>query len=456
MENIRLPKITTELPGPKAKKVIEKDSIYTSPSYTRGYPLVAEEGKGAVVKDPDGNYFLDFAAGIAVCSTGHCHPDVVEAIRKQSEKLLHISGTDFYYPIQAEVAEKISNIIGKGSKKRTFFGNSGAEANECAIKLAKYYTGRKRFIAFFGSFHGRTTGALSLTASKTIQKERFFPLMEGVTHVPYANCYRCPFGRSYGACKMECISFIENVIFKTVVPPSEVAALFFEPIQGEGGYVVPPKEFVQGIRDLCDRQNILLISDEVQSGCGRTGKFLAMEHFGVSADVVCLAKGIASGMPLSATVADERIMSWPPGSHASTFGGNPVSLSASLATLKLLEEKLMENARIQGEFLLNGFKEMMDRNPVIGNVRGMGLMIGVEVVKDRESKERFPELRDAIEVECFKRGLLVLGCGANTIRICPPLVIDKEQAETALKILEESLNSALQSLTGSKKTSIIV
>ena len=455
MENVRLPKITTELPGPKAKKVIEKDSIYTSPSYTRGYPLVAEEGKGAIVKDPDGNYFLDFAAGIAVCSTGHCHPDVVDAISKQSEKLLHISGTDFYYPIQAEVAEKISNVIGKGTKKRTFFGNSGAEAIECAIKLAKYFTGRKRFIAFFGSFHGRTTGALSLTASKTIQKERFFPLMEGVTHVPYANCYRCPFGRSYGACKMECISFIENVVFKTVVPPSEVAALFFEPLQGEGGYVVPPKEFVQGLRELCDKHNILLISDEVQSGCGRTGKFLAMEHFGVSADVVCLAKGIASGLPLSATVADERIMSWPPGSHASTFGGNPVSLSASLATLKLLEEKLMENARVQGEFLLNGFKEMMNRSPVIGNVRGMGLMIGVELVKDRETKERFPELRDAIEVECFKRGLLVLGCGANTIRICPPLIIERDQSETALKIIEESLDSAHQLLTGGKKASII-
>jgi len=275
--------------------------------------------------------------------------------------------------------------------------------------------------------------------------------MEGVTHVPYANCYRCPFGRSYGACKMECISFIENVVFKTVVPPSEVAALFFEPLQGEGGYVVPPKEFVKGLRELCDKHNILLISDEVQSGCGRTGKFLAMENFGVSADVVCLAKGIASGLPLSATVADERIMSWPPGSHASTFGGNPVSLSASLATLKLLEEKLMENARVQGEFLLNGFKEMMNRSPVIGNVRGMGLMIGVELVKDRETKERFPELRDAIEVECFKRGLLVLGCGANTIRICPPLIIERDQSETALKIIEESLDSAHQLLTGGKK-----
>lgn len=455
MENIKLPKIVCELPGPKATRVIEKDSIYTSPSYTRGYPLVAEEAKGAIVKDPDDNYFLDFAAGIAVCSTGHCHPDVVKAIKDQAEKLLHISGTDFYYPVQAEVAEKISNFVGKTKKKRVFFGNSGAEAIECAIKLAKYYTGKKRFIAFFGSFHGRTTGSLSLTASKTIQKERFFPLMEGVTHVPYANCYRCPFGQKYGSCKMECLSFIENVIFKTVVPPSEVAAIFFEPIQGEGGYVVSPKEFVEGLREICNKHHILLVADEVQSGCGRTGKFLAIEHFGIEADVVCLAKGIASGLPLSATVADESIMSWPPGSHASTFGGNPVSLKACEATLKLLEEKLMKNAKEEGDFLLSRLKEMMAKKSVIGDIRGIGLMIGIEIVKDKVSKERFPELRDRIEVECFNRGLLVLGCGANTIRLCPPLIIEREQSEFAIKTIEESIIAALDFLRREKKISII-
>jgi 4-aminobutyrate aminotransferase len=444
----KLPQINTKLPGPRTKAVIDKDSIYTSTSYTRGYPLVAEEGKGAIVKDPDGNYFLDFAAGIAVCSTGHCHPKVVEAIREQSEKLIHISGTDFYYPVQADAAEKLSKMVHGKKRNRVFFGNSGAEAIECAIKLAKYYTGRKRFIAFFGSFHGRTIGALSLTASKTIQKERFFPLMEGVTHVPYANCYRCPFGQKYGACKFECLSFIENVIFKTVVPPTEVAAIFFEPIQGEGGYVVPPKEFVEGLRAICDKYHILLIADEVQSGAGRTGKLLAMEHFGVVPDVVAMAKGIASGMPLSACIASEDIMSWPPGSHASTFGGNPVCLKASFATLELLEESLMANAEKQGEFLMEGFRRMMKNYSVIGDVRGKGLMIGVEMIKDAASKERFPELRDRMEVECFERGLLVLGCGANTVRICPPLIIDQEQAQAALDIFEESLKACIMHFKG--------
>lgn len=451
MEGIKLPKIVTELPGPLSKKVIEKDSMYTSPSYTRGYPLVAEEAKGAIVKDPDGNYFLDFAAGIAVCSTGHCHEKVVEAIKNQADKLIHISGTDFYYSVQAEVAEKLTNMFEREKKKKVFFGNSGAEAVECAIKLCKYFTGRKRFIAFFGSFHGRTTGALSLTASKTIQKERFFPLMEGVTHVPYANCYRCPFGQKYGSCKLECVSFIENVIFKTVVPPSEVAAIFFEPIQGEGGYVVPPKEFLEGLRQICDKYHILLVADEVQSGCGRTGKFLALENFGIKADVVCLAKGIASGLPLSATIAEERIMSWPPGSHASTFGGNPVSLKACEATLELLQGGLMENAKREGDFLLARLRELMEEFNVIGDVRGIGLMIGIEMVKDRNSKERFPELRDLIEVEAFKRGLLILGCGANTLRLCPPLIIERAQSEEALRILKEAIKASIFKLSLDKK-----
>lgn len=439
----KLPKISKNLPGPKAKAIIKKDSIYTSTSYTRGYPLVAEEGKGAVVKDPDGNYFLDFAAGIAVCSTGHCHPKVVGAITEQAKKLLHMSGTDFYYPVQAEAAERIANMVPGKKKKRVFFGNSGAEAVECAIKLSKHYTKRKRFIAFLGAFHGRTIGALSLTASKSIQKEHFFPLMGGVTHVNYAYCYRCPFGLTYGKCKMKCVSNIES-IFKSIVPPSEVAAIFVEPVQGEGGYVVPPKEFIEGVRALCDKHHILMVADEIQSGFGRTGKFLAMEHFGVEPDLVLMAKGIASGLPLSAVVAPEKIMSWPPGAHASTFGGNPVALKASIATIDLLEKELIENARIQGKFLLDGFREMEKKYPVIGDVRGLGLMIGVEMVKDKASKERFPELRDRMEVECFERGLLVLGCGANTVRICPPLVIDRTQAKAALEIFEESLKASLK------------
>jgi 4-aminobutyrate aminotransferase len=441
-----MPAIVTELPGPKAKKLIARDAKHVSPSYTRGYPLVAQEARGAIVKDPDGNAFLDFAAGIAVVSTGHCHPEVVAAIKDQADRLLHISGTDFYYTAQVEAAESVAALVpGKGTK-RVFFGNSGAEAIECAIKLAKYKTGRKRFIAFYGAFHGRTTGALALTASKAGQKEHFFPMMDGVTHVPYAYCYRCPYGQTYGKCKMECLTFITETVFKTLVPPSEVAALFVEPIQGEGGYVPAPPEFLQGLRKICDKHGILMVADEVQSGVGRTGKFLAMEHAGVTADIVCLAKGIASGLPLSACVAPDAIMDWKPGSHASTFGGNPLSTAAARATLRLVKDELMANAQSQGEFLLHELKGMMAKYDVIGDVRGKGLMIGVEFVKDRAEKERFPELRDAIELCCFENGLLTLGAGPNTLRICPPLIIDRSQAKRFLEILEKSLQAALKKL----------
>jgi 4-aminobutyrate aminotransferase len=442
----RLPQIHTELPGPKAKAIIQKDNRFVSTSYTRGYPLVAEEAKGAVVKDPDGNCFLDFAAGIAVVSTGHCHPRVVEAIRDQAGKLLHISGTDFYYPAQVEAAESLVKHMPGDGKMRVHFGNSGAEAIEGAIKLAKHYTKRKRFIAFYGAFHGRTTGALSLTASKAIQKEQFFPLMDGVTHVPYADCYRCVYGQTYGKCKFQCLSFIEETAFKSVAPPNEIAAIFVESIQGEGGYVVPPPEFIQGLRAMCDKYDVLLVDDEVQAGVGRTGKFLAIEHFGVKGDITCLAKGIASGLPLSACVASDSIMKWPPGSHASTFGGNPLACRAAVETLKLLDDGLMANAAEMGAFLMAGLKEMMAKYPVIGDVRGKGLMIGVELVKSRETKERFPELRDEVEVQAFEQGLLILGCGPNAIRICPPLIIDREQAAAFLDIFDSSLQRALKKL----------
>jgi len=442
----RLPKIHTELPGPKAKTLIAKDHKFVSTSYTRGYPLVADEAFGAIVKDPDGNYFLDFAAGIAVVSTGHCHPEVVKAIKDQADRLIHISGTDFYYTSQVQAAERVArHVPGKGTN-RVFFGNSGAEAIECAIKLAKYHTGRKRFIAFYGAFHGRTTGALALTASKGAQKERFFPLMDGVTHVPYGYCYRCPYGQTYGKCKMECVSFIEDTVLKTTVPPGECAAIFVEPIQGEGGYVVPPVEFIQGLRRICDKHGILLVADEVQCGVGRTGKFSAMTHFGVKADITCLAKGIASGMPLSACVASDHIMNWTPGSHASTFGGNPLSCAAAEVTLRLVDEQLAENARVQGEFIMGRLTEWMNRYDVIGDVRGKGLMIGVEIVKDRVTKERYQALRDEVVEECFREGLLLLGAGFNTLRICPPLIIDRAQAEAFLEILESSLKKAMKTL----------
>ncbi len=443
----RLPALKTGLPGPKAKEIIARDDRYVSTSYTRGYPLVAEEAHGAIVRDPDGNHFLDFAAGIAVVATGHCHPRVVAAVREQAGRLMHISGTDFYYTPQVEAAELVSKHVPGADTNRVFFGNSGAEAIECAIKLAKYHTERKRFIAFFGAFHGRTTGALSLTASKATQKDKFFPLMGGVTHVPYGYCYRCPYGQTYGKCRFECVSFIEDTVFRTICPPQEVAALFVESIQGEGGYVVPPPEFLQGLRSICDKYGILLVDDEVQAGMGRTGKFLAIEHFGVHGDITCLAKGIASGLPLSACVASNRIMNWPPGSHASTFGGNPVACAAARATIELLEESLMANAEEQGSFLMDGLRNMMGKFGVIGDVRGKGLMIGVELVKDRESKERFPELRDEMETQSFLRGLLILGCGPNTLRICPPLVIDRTQAEAFLEIFENALGAAVRKVS---------
>jgi 4-aminobutyrate aminotransferase len=441
-----LPKLVTDLPGPQAKALIEKDGAFVSTSYTRGYPLVAEEARGAVVKDPDGNYFLDFAAGIAVVSTGHCHPQVTQAIKEQADKLLHISGTDFYYPAQVDAAEALVKSMPVNGGYRVHFGNSGAEAVEGAIKLAKFDTGRKRFIAFHGAFHGRTTGALSLTASKSVQIDKFFPLMDGVTHVPYAYCYRCIYGQTYGKCKFECLSYIEETAFRSVAPANEVAAIFLEPIQGEGGYVVPPPEFVHGLKRICERYEVLLVDDEIQAGCGRTGKFLALEHFGVKADITCLAKGIASGLPLSALVAKGEIMKWPPGSHASTFGGNPLACRAAVVTLKLLHEGLIQNAREQGEFLHEGLTALMEKFQVIGDVRGMGLMIGVELVKDRETKERYAKLRDEVETQCFKRGLLVLGCGQNTVRVCPPLMIDRTQAQSFLEIFEESLGAAIAAM----------
>ena len=442
----RLPRIVTELPGPKAKAVIERDQQYVSTSYTRGYPLVAEDALGAVVRDPDGNSFLDLAAGIAVVATGHCHPKVVAAVREQAGKLIHISGTDFFYTVQVKAAQRVADKVPVDGRNRVFFGNSGAEAIECAIKLAKYHTKRKRFIAFHGAFHGRTTGALSLTASKAAQKNGFFPLMDGVTHVPYGDCSRCAYGKRYGSCAFECVSFIEDTVFRTIAPPEEVAAIFVESVQGEGGYVVPPREFIQGLRDLCDRHGILLVDDEVQAGMGRTGKFLAIEHHGVRADITCLAKGIASGFPLSACVASEKIMDWPPGSHASTFGGNPVACAAALATMDLLEGGLMENAAVQGAYLMTALKERMARHEVMGDVRGLGLMIGVEFVKDRTSMERFPELRDRLEVECFDRGVLVLGCGPNTLRLCPPLLIERDQIDVFLKVFDEALPAALKAV----------
>jgi 4-aminobutyrate aminotransferase len=433
------PDIKTPLPGPKAKALIDRDARAVSPSYTRPYPLAMARGEGAVVEDLDGNRFLDCAAGIAVSSTGHSHPDVVKAIVEQAGKFLHMSGTDFYYEPQVRLAEEMAALVPIDGGVRSFFGNSGAEAVEAAIKLARYATGRQAIIAFLGAFHGRTMGALSATASKAIQRKGFAPLLPGFYHAPYAECYRCPLKLQPESCSAECLSFIEDQILVHLVSPDEVGAILVEPIQGEGGYLVPPKQFIERLREIATRYGMLLIADEVQSGMGRTGKMFASEHFGLKADIVTVAKGIASGLPLGVTSARTDIMTWVPGSHASTFGGNPVSSAAALATIKLLKEQLTANAASVGDHLLAGLRELQRKHPLIGDVRGKGLMIGVELVKDRQTKVRAIEERDAVVQAMFRRGVLLLGAGKNALRFSPPLVLTKAQADTVLKLLDEAL-----------------
>jgi 4-aminobutyrate aminotransferase len=433
-----LPSIHTKLPGPEARKVLEKDQKFVSQSYTRVYPLVVEKAKGVWVEDVDGNRFLDFTSGIAVCNTGHCHPRIVKAIHRQAERLIHMSGSDFYYDLQSSLAAKLAEITPGPKEKKVFFGNSGAEAIEAALKLARYHTRRPRVLAFLGSFHGRTMGALSLTASKAVHERGFSPLVPGVTHLPYAYCYRCPYHHvRYPGCSVACVEWIREDLFKRSIPPEEVAAIFVEPIQGEGGYIVPPPEFHQKLFELAKEFGILFVADEVQSGMGRTGKMMAIEHWNVTPDIIALAKGIASGMPLGATVSHSEVMDWVPGSHASTFGGNPISCQAALTTIDLLQGGLIENASRLGEYLFENLIDLQERFSLIGDVRGKGLMIGIELVKDRVTKEKAIEERSAVIQGCFEKGLLILGCGENVVRFSPPLVITKKEANVALSILEE-------------------
>jgi 4-aminobutyrate aminotransferase len=441
----KLPVLLTPLPGPAAKQVIARDERFVSPSYTRGYPLVAKTGRGAMVEDVDGNLFLDFAAGIAVVSTGHCHPRVVEAIQKQAADLIHISCTDFYYEGLVQLAERLAAIAPGKEPKKVYFGNSGTEAIEAAIKLARYHTRRDKIIAFHGCFHGRTLGALSLTASKAVQRKGFGTLLAGVFHIPYPNSYRCPYGNPSPCTCVEAATFLEREIFKRMVDPEEVAAVVIEPIQGEGGYLPASREFLLELQRICRQHGILLVCDEVQSGMGRTGKWWACEHAGIEPDILCVAKGIASGMPLSATIARASVMNWKPGAHASTFGGNPVSVAAALATMDLLETHYIENARRIGEFMIGRMADLPARHRIVGDVRGKGLMIGVEIVRDRKTKERAGDLRDAIVDRAFEKGLLLLGAGENTIRIAPPLVIDEEQAAFAAQTLEACITEAEKS-----------
>jgi len=436
------PKLKTALPGPNARRVLEGDKQYISPSYTRSYPLVAKSGRGIIITDVDGNEFFDFSAGIAVTSTGHCHPHVVAAIQKQAAELIHMSGTDFYYESMVTLAERLSKIAPMPGPHRFYYGNSGAEAVECALKLARYHTKRQNIIAFFGAFHGRTMGAVSLTASKPQQRRRFGPLMPGVTHVRYPDVYRGCTGGAQEADEfaLGCARFIEEKLFKTTLPPEEVAAIFVEPVQGEGGYVVAPTIFMQELRRICDRHGILLVVDEVQSGIARTGKWFAVEHTGVHPDIVCMAKGVASGMPLGITMARADVMDWVPGSHASTFGGNPVCIASALATLDVIEnERLLNNSTAVGDHMRKRMADWPSKLKLVGDVRGRGLMIGVEIVKDKVTKEYGAADRDRIVELAFERGVLFLGCGPSTVRICPALIVTKDEADVAVDVLEECI-----------------
>jgi 4-aminobutyrate aminotransferase len=430
------PDIKTALPGPKARAIIDRDKKYVSPSYTRDYPFVIARGEGAIVEDVDGNRFLDCAAGIAVNSTGVSHPEVVKAIAEQAQKFIHMSGTDFYYEPQVRLAQELASITPIDGDVRTFFGNSGTEATEAAIKLSRYYTKRHGIIAFLGAFHGRSLGSLSLTASKAIQRRGFGPLPAGVYHAPFPDPYRAA---SPDAAAAQSLSFIEDQILTHLISPDEVAAIVVEPIQGEGGYIVPPKGFLQALRELTKKHGMLLVVDEVQSGMGRTGKMFASEHFDLKSDIVTIAKGIASGLPLGVACARADVMTWPPGAHASTFGGNPVSCAAANVTIKLLKDGLVANSALVGEHLLNRIRELQLKHQLIGDVRGKGLMIGIELVRNRQTKERAPEERNALVQAMFRRGVLVLGAGRNAVRLAPPLVLTKAQADSVVMVMDEAL-----------------
>ena len=435
-----------KLPGPKARSIIERDRSVISASYPRGYPFVMDHGKGTEVWDVDGNRFLDFAAGIAVVATGHSHAEVVKAIQDQAERFIHIS-SDYYHEKFVELSEKFNQIAPFSDNASVFLTNSGTESVEAALKLARYHTGRSQIIAFLGAFHGRTIGSITMTASKPVYHRGFFPLMNGVVHAPFPDPYRPLLqkrpGEHYGK---TIVRYIEEEILGRILPPEDVAAIFVEPIQGEGGYIVPAEGFFPALRDLCDQHGILLIADEVQSGMGRTGKWWAIEHFGVEPDIITSAKGIASGMPLGAMISRKHIMNWPKGSHGNTYGGNPIACAASLATIQLLEEQYMKNAAEMGEYLMDALEEIQPRHPSIGNIRGRGLMIGVDFVKDHDTRMPNIKIRNRIEQLGFEYGLLLLGCGRSTIRLAPPLSINQSEIDEGMEIFDHIIGLAEQEL----------
>lgn len=431
------PNILVKPPGPKARAIVERDHAVISPSFGRAYPLVIKSGRGCIITDVDGNEYIDLNAGLAVCNVGHSHPRVVQAIKDQADRFIHYSYTDFYYENYVDLGEMLHDLIPGDFKKKFFYGNSGAESVEAAIKLSRWHSRRQGLLAYIGAFHGRTLGAVSLTASKPAQRRYFAPLIPGVEHIFYPYCYRCPFNLECPDCGYRCVTYIDDYLFHKFVPPEEVAMILVEPIQGEGGYVVPPDGYFKALGELCDEHGILMAADEVQSGLGRTGKWFASEHFGLVPDIVCMAKGIAAGLPLGVTASRADLMDWTPGSHASTFGGNPVSASAAIEVIKIIkEERLLENAEKVGGHLMERLREMQDTHPMMGDVRGRGLMVGVELVKDRDSKEPAKEETEEVMMRCFEKGAALVNCGVSVIRWMPPLLITEELIDSALEIFD--------------------
>lgn len=430
------PRMVVRPPGPKARDIVKRDSERISQSYTRYYPLVVESGYGCIVKDVDGNEYIDFNSGLACLNVGHCHPKIVKAIKSQCDKFLHYANTDFYYEQTVNLAEKLFDVTPGNFQKRVHFANSGAEALETAIKLSKWHTRKHQFIAFVGGFHGRTCGATSLTASKPTQRRHYFPLLAGITHVPYPYCYRCPFGLLYPECNYRCVDFIDDQVLQKYVPPEEVAGFVFEPIQGEGGYIVPPPDYFMRLKKLADKYGLLLIADEVQSGIGRTGRWFAIDHWKIEPDILCAAKSLASGLPLSATVSRARLMDWEGGTHASTFGGNPLACAAASAVFDIIkEEKLLENAERQGRHIMKWLADVKVEREIVGDVRGKGLMIGIEFVKDKQSKVYGADQAREVMIRCWRRGVAIVTCGVSTLRLIPPLTITKELVDNSLEII---------------------
>ena len=441
---MKVPAIKVPPPGPKAREIIARDAKYLATT-TKTSPIVAKRAHGSIIEDVDGNTYIDFSSGIAVVNVGHSHPTVVEAVRKQAGEFLHFAGTDFYYDIQTRLAERLAKLTPGKNAKKVFLANSGAEANEAAVKIAKWSTRKGMFLAFLGAFHGRTMGALSLTASKRVQKERFFPSMPGVVHVPYAYCYRCPYQLKYPSCDLYCANIIEDLYMNTVAPPGDTAAVFVEPVQGEGGYIVPPPGWLTRIAEIAKDNDLLLVADEIQTGFGRTGKMFAVEHEGVVPDILTLAKALGSGLPIGATVFDARLDFGAPGAHSNTFGGNPVACASALATLDVIEaEGLVGNSERLGRVMAARLDAMKEKYDIIGDHRGLGLMRVTEFVSDRKSKKADPKVRNAILKDAYERGVVALPCGDSGIRYIPALNIPEELLETGLDIFEECIARAAE------------